>query len=59
MANHMPKAFTTFDSLQPLFHTPLTSKIADPALFPEVLDYSWKNGKFFTLHTWSLALTAI
>jgi hypothetical protein len=33
--------------------------MADPALFPEVLDLNWENGKFFALDTRPPALTAI
>jgi hypothetical protein len=52
-------AATAFDGLLPLFHAPLTDTTADSALFPEVLDLDWENGKFFTLDTRPPALTAI
>jgi hypothetical protein len=52
-------AATAFDGLLPLFHAPLTDTTADPALFPEVLDLDWENGKFFALDTRSPASTAI
>jgi hypothetical protein len=52
-------ATTAFNSLQPLFRAPLTNATADPALFPEVLDFNWENRKFFTLDAQSLALTAV
>jgi hypothetical protein len=52
-------AATAFDGLLPLFRTLLTDTTADPALFPEVLDLDWENGKFFTLDTWPPALTAV
>jgi hypothetical protein len=52
-------AATAFDDLQSLFCTPLTDAMADPALFPEVLDFDWENGKFFTVDTRPPALTAV
>jgi hypothetical protein len=52
-------AATAFDGLLPLFCAPLTDTTADPALFPEVLDLDWENGKFFALDTRPPALTAI
>jgi hypothetical protein len=33
--------------------------MAEPALFPEVLDLDWENGKFFALDTWPPASTAV
>jgi hypothetical protein len=52
-------AATAFDSFQPLFCAPLTDTMADPALFPEVLDFNCENGKFFALDTWPPVLMAI
>jgi hypothetical protein len=52
-------AATAFDNFQPLFCTPLTNTTADPALFSEVLDFDWENGKFFTLDTQPPAMTAV
>jgi hypothetical protein len=56
-----PKKLTTiaFDGLLPLFRALLTDTTANPALFPEVLDLDWENGKFFTLDTQPPALTAV
>jgi hypothetical protein len=52
-------AAIAFDGLLPLFCAPLTDTTANPALFPEVLDLDWENGKFFTLDTRPPALTAV
>jgi hypothetical protein len=52
-------AATAFDGLLPLFCAPFTDTTADPALFPEVLDLDWENGKFFALDTRPPALTAV
>jgi hypothetical protein len=52
-------AATAFDGLLSLFRAPLTNTTADPALFPEVLDLDWENGKFFALDTRPPALTAV
>jgi hypothetical protein len=55
----MKIAAIAFDSLQSLFYTPLTNTTADPALFSEVLNFNWENGKFFILDTWPTALTVV
>jgi hypothetical protein len=52
-------AATAFDSLLPLFCAPLTDTTANPALFLEVLDLDWENGKFFALDTRPPAFTAV
>jgi hypothetical protein len=52
-------AAIAFNGLLPLFRTPLTNTMADPALFPEVLDLDWENRNFFALDTRPPALTAV
>jgi hypothetical protein len=38
-------AAIAFDNLQPLFCVSLTNIMADLALFSEVLNFDWENGK--------------
>jgi hypothetical protein len=52
-------ATTVFNNFQLLFCASLTDTMADPALFPEVLNFDWENGKFFALDTQPPALTAV